>query len=98
MHYFASDEQETFAHYTERLALRLAAPSGLLLCLVIILANSGRNPVPLVGDWQAFGRLFVISILLFSLVTGGTGYILGTRAWNERVTIQRRRTWKLGVV
>lgn len=84
---------ETLGQYTERLALRLAAPAGIFLALVTLLANWERNPVPMVGDWQAFGRLFVIGIIPLALITGGLGIVYGTRAWNERVAAYRRRTW-----
>jgi hypothetical protein len=91
-------QQETLGQYTERMALRLAVPAGLLLFIVILLANRNRNPVPMVGDWQAFGRLFVIWIIPLSLITGAFGYILGIRAWNERVAPHRQRDWRWGVL
>jgi hypothetical protein len=91
-------QQETLAQYTERMALRLAAPAGILLGLIIIIANWERNPVPLVGDWQAFGRLFVISIIPLSMITGGIAYVLGIRAWNARVAANRQRQWGWGVI
>lgn len=89
---------ETLGQYTERLALRLAVPAGVLLALVIVVANWERNPVPMVGDWRAFGRVFVVSIIPLSLITGAGSFVLGTRAWNERVPPYRRRTWHWGVV
>ncbi|MCC6455966.1 MAG: hypothetical protein IT328_13520 [Caldilineaceae bacterium] len=80
------------------MALRLAVPAGIVLALVIVIANWERNPVPLVGDWQGFGRIFVIWIIPLSLITGAIAYVSGTRAWNERMGANRRREWRRGVI
>lgn len=93
-----SEQQETLQQYTERMALRLAAPAGVLLALVTVIANWERNPVPMVGDWQAFGRLLVVWLIPLSLVVGGMAFVLGMRAWNERVPPYRRRLWWWGML
>jgi hypothetical protein len=91
-------DQGTLQQYTELVALRLAVPAGILLALVIVVANWERNPVPLVGDWQAFGRIFVVWIIPLSLITGAIAYVSGTRAWNARVAAHRQLEWRWGLI
>lgn len=89
---------DSVAQYAERIALRYALPIGIAVGLLVVLLNLDRNPVPMSGDYRAFGTLLLIAIMPITLVVAGVAFVLGVRAWNERVAADRERTWRLAVV
>jgi len=91
-------EQESLDQYIGRMTLRFAIGTGIIVGLVVLLANFNRNPVPMVGDGQAFGTLAFFSTTLIALGAGVVAFVLGIRSWNERVAVHRQRGWKLAVL
>lgn len=89
----SSAGREPFDQFVSRMSTRLAIPAGLVLGLLVLLLNTDRNPIPLSDDLRSFGTIGFFALLPLTAITSGWGYILGIRAWNERVGAERQRRW-----
>jgi hypothetical protein len=89
---------EPLAQYEERIGLRVSLIVGSALALLVLLLNLGRNPIPMLEDNRSFGLLALYFMVPASLVVAGVAFVLGIKAWNERVGADRRRGWKVAVV
>lgn len=93
-----SGEHESIGQYAERLSTRFGLIVGIAVGLIIAIANINRNPVPMLGDMRAFGTLALISMVPATLISAGYAFVLGVRAWNERVPPSRERQWAIPVI
>lgn len=84
---------ETIQEYANRMATRMAGLAGVLVFLLVIILNWGRDPIPMLEDIRSFGVILFLSMLPITLVTAGIGFYLGVKAWNERVGANRQRQW-----
>ncbi len=88
-----SGDQESLDEYATRIAMRLALPAGLIVGLLVVLLNIGRNPIPMMEDLRSFGIIGFLSMLPITFVVSGIGFVLGVKAWNERVDANGQRQW-----
>jgi hypothetical protein len=92
----AAARAQSFDHYVERLALRLALPAAAVAMLAVIVLNWNRNPVPLQADRTSFGSLAFYLTPLAVAIAGTVAYILGLREFNRRVDPALARRWEWG--
>lgn len=90
--------EETIVQYAERIAMRFAIITGILFAAIVIIANIGRNPIPMMDDRRAFGTLLFLMLLPTTLIFSGYGFVLGVKAWNDRVADERDRRWAVPVL
>ena len=86
-------QQQVAARYALRGALA-AALAGALLSFTL---NWGRSPVPLVGDWRAFGILAALLGALSATVAAAVAYIVGMRFRNTQMPPNRRHNYWLSL-
>ena len=80
-----------------RYALRGALAAALLGTVLSFILNWGRTPVPLVGDWMAFGILAVILGAVFASVAAAYSYVIGLRFRNTQMPPNRRHNYWISV-
>lgn len=90
--------EEPIAQYAERIGLRASLAVGIVLALLVLLLNLGRNPIPMLDDNRSFGLLALYFMVPASLVVAGIVFVLGINAWNARVRPDRQRGWKAAVL
>lgn len=83
--------QETLEQYARRWALRMGIVAGVVIALLILLANLDRSMIPMLGDHRAFATLSLYAMIPISIIAGASAYYLGAVAWNVRVPEDRRR-------
>lgn len=83
----------SLAQAASRLQTLYAIPAGILVGVIVFLANLDRNPVPISGDYAAFATLTILLNLPVALLGAGMGFVRGVRAWNARVLPERRLGW-----
>ncbi|MCB0070227.1 MAG: hypothetical protein KDE20_02160 [Caldilineaceae bacterium] len=89
---------EPIAQYAERMGLRASLAVGIVLALLVLLFNLGRNPIPMLEDNRSFGLLALYFMAPAALIVAGIVFVLGIQAWNARVSADRQRGWKAAVV
>lgn len=95
---FGKVVQESIAQYSAHVALRSAWICGMAMGLLTLLANWDRNPVPMLADNRSFGILMLYLLVPSAFVVAAVAFVLGIRAWNERVVPDRQRHWRVAVV
>lgn len=91
-------DPEPVARYAERMALRASLTVGIVLGLLVLLFNLGRNPIPMLEDNRSFGLLALYFMVPASLIVAGIVFVLGIKAWNVHVDATRQRGWKAAVL
>ena len=94
----ANAAEESRPEYANRLATRIALPAGIVVGLIVVLANMGRNPIPMLEDLRSFAVIGFISMFPITLIAAGIGFVSGIKAWNARVAPERQRKWGIAVV
>ncbi len=92
------ESKSSLKGYAERVSTRVALTVGVLVGVSVIVFNIGRNPIPLLEDVRSFGVLAFLGMFPISLFAAGFGFIVGVKAWNERVGPERQRRWAITVV
>ena len=91
-------ELESLAQVADRISLRAAWIVGVALALLVLALNLGRNPIPLLEDHTSFGPLSLYILVPATFVVTWICLVRGVHAWNERVTSERQRGWKVQVL
>jgi hypothetical protein len=94
----ASSQGDSLSSHADQLASRIAVPAGILVGLIVIVANWGRNPIPMLDDLRAFAVIGFLAMIPISFFAAGYGFVEGINAWNARVGPDRQRKWGLAVV
>lgn len=89
---------DSLSSYADELASRIALPAGVLVGLIVILANWGRNPIPMLDDTRAFAVVGFYAMMPITFFAAAFGFVHGINAWNARVAPERQRQWGIAVV
>ena len=91
-------ELDSLAQIADHIALRASWIVGAALALLVLVLNLGRNPIPLLEDHTSFGPLSLYFLVPAAFVVTWICLVKGVNAWNDRVTSERQRGWKVQVL
>ncbi|MCB0160060.1 MAG: hypothetical protein KDD83_18135 [Caldilineaceae bacterium] len=90
--------RESINQFAARMSTRFSLSAGIIVGLLVVLLNIGRNPVPMLEDLRSFANIGFLAMIPIALISAGWGFVLGVQYWNAHVPAARQRTWGVAVV
>lgn len=94
----AAHARESTSQFADRMSTRFSIPTGIIVGLLVVFLNMGRNPIPMLTDLRSFAIIGFLAMIPIALISAGWGFVLGIQHWNSQVGAARQRKWGVAVV
>jgi hypothetical protein len=89
---------ESTKQFAGRMSTRFSLTAGIIVGLLVVALNVGRNPIPMLEDIRSFAVIGFLAMIPVALISAGWGFVLGIQHWNARVGPARQRKWGVAVL
>ena len=69
--------RESIDQFAARMSTRFSLSAGIIVGLLVVLLNFGRNPVPMLEDLRSFAIIGFLAMIPITLISAGWGFVLG---------------------